>query len=170
MFKELWTLIKMLFQSKPSEAVGKDLEVIVMKHFPFAGNRYMSWCGKVITRSEKKAVIDRFLTTLAGNKSKNHEGWHVKQGIDEHGDNWLRYYLNYFWHWIKWNPLIKPAHACYYINRYECQAYAMEDYPVDWECDSRKDLKGKYSIKKAKKKYVELGSTSKAWKAYVKSL
>lgn len=170
MFKELWTLIKMLFKSKPSSILGKDLEVVVMKHFPFAGYRYMSWCGKVITRSEKKDVIERFLTTRAGQVSKTHEYGHAVQAESEHGDNWLRYYLAYFWHWIKHNPIMKPAHACYYISRYETEAYAQEEHPEYWVNYNRKNLRGKYSIKKAKKKYVELGGTSKAWKAYVKSL
>lgn len=170
MFKEFFTLIKMLFATRPSDYLGKDLEVQTMKHFPFAGNRYMAWCGKIITRGEKEAVINRFLTTKAGAKSKTHEGGHVKQAIDEHGDNWLRYYLNYFWNWIKFCPWIKPGHAAYYCNRYECQAYANDDNPEYWEHNTRIDLKGKYTIKGAKKLYKQLGGTPDAWKAYVKTL
>ena len=160
----------MLFSTRPSDCIGKEMEVVVMKHFPFEGNRYMSWCGKVITRHEKKAVIDRFLGTAGGAESKTHEGGHVKQAIDEHGDNWPRYYLNYYWNWLKWNPLGKPSHACYYCNRYEVQAYAKQHDPDYWKGNTRVDLKGKYSIKNAKKLYSKIGGTPEAWKAYVKSL
>ena len=34
---ELWRLIKMLFTTRPSDFVYKDLEVVEMKHFPFKG-------------------------------------------------------------------------------------------------------------------------------------
>ena len=172
MLKELWILIKMLFATRPSDYVYEDMEVMVMKHFPFKGSRYMCWCGKIITRNEKKAVIERFLTTKAGQESKNHEEGHKVQAILEHGDNWLRYYLNYFWHWFKHNPLIKPAHACYYCNRYEVECYAMQhDFSYfDMDNYTRKNLKGKYSIKNAKKLYKQVGGTAKAWKAYIKSL
>lgn len=130
----------------------------------------MAWCGKIITRGEKEAVIKRFLTTIAGGKSKNHEGGHVKQAIDEHDDNWPRYYINYFWNWIKHSPWMKPGHAAYYCNRYEVQAFANDDKPDYWKQNTRIDLKGKYTIKNAKKLYKKLGGTPEAWKAYIKTL
>lgn len=172
MIKELWRLIKMLFATRPSDFIYKDLEVDTMKHFPFKGSTYMLWCGKVITRKEKLDVMNRFLGTKAGRESKNHENGHKVQAILEHGDNWLRYYLNYFWHWIKHCPWIKPAHAAYYVNRYEVECYAMQhdfDY-FNLETYTRANLKGKYSIKNAKKLYKQLGGTSAAWKNYIKSL
>ena len=172
MIKELWKLIKMLFSTRPSDFIYKDLEVVTMRHFPFVGYRYMSWCGKVITRTEKEEVIKRFLTTKAGQISKTHEWGHCVQAISEHGDNWVRYYLNYLWHWFKHNPLIKPAHACYYVSRYETEAYAQEGHLEYWSLETytRKNLRGKYSIKNAKKLYKQLGGTSKAWKEYVKKI
>ena len=172
MIKELWKLIKMLLATRPSDFIYKDMEVEVMKHFPFQGSRYMCWCGKIITRDEKKAVIERFLSTQAGRESQNHEGGHKVQAISEHGDNWLRYYLNYFWHWVKHNPLVNPAHACYYCNRYEVECYAMQhDFTYfDLDTYTRKNPRGKYSIKNAKKLYKQLGGTSKAWKSYIKTL
>lgn len=170
MIKEFWTLVKMLFASKPSEARAKGkLEVMVMKHFPFSGYRYMMWCGYVITRHEKEAVIKRFLTTKSGKISETHEFGHCVQAESEHGDNWPRYYLNYFWHWVK-HGFASPFSANYYINRYECEAYAKEEYPDYWVYYTRENLFGKYSIKKAKKQYKELGGTSANWKTYVKSL
>ena len=172
MLKELWRLIVMLFATRPSDFIYKDLEVEVMNHFPFEGSRYMSWCGKIITRDEKKAVIERFLRLQAGRESKNHEGGHKVQAITEHGDNWCRYYLSYLWHWLKHCPWIAPAHAAYYCNRYEVEAYAMQhDFSYfDLENYTRKNLRGKYSIKNAKKLYKQLGGTPNAWKKYVKSL
>lgn len=170
MIKELWTLVKMLFASKPSEIIGKDLEIVTMKHFPFEGYRYMCWCGKVITRYGREEVIKRFLSTKSGKISQTHEYGHAIQAESEHGDNWLRYYLAYFWHWIKHNPLVKPASACYYLNRYECEAYAQEEHPEYWKNYNRANLRGKYSIKGAKKIYKKLGGTSDAWKKYVKNL
>ena len=172
MIKELWILVKMMFSSYPSDFVYKDLEVMTMRHFPFKGSRYMSWCGVIITREEKKAVIERFLTTKAGRRSKNHERGHCVQGISEHGDNWPRYYLNYLWHWLKHCPWVKPGHAAYYVSRYEVECYAKEDdfgY-FDLENYTRKNLRGKYSIKNAKKLYKQLGGTPTAWKEYVKTL
>lgn len=172
MIKELWILIKMLFATRPSDFIYKDMEVEVMKHFPFQGNRYMCWCGKIITRSEKKAVIDRFLNTKAGAESKNHEGGHKVQAITCHGDNWLRYYLDYYWNWFKHCPWIKPGHAAYYCNRYEVECYAMQhDFTYfDLDTYTRKNLRGKYSIKNAKNLYKHMGGTPTAWKQYVKTL
>lgn len=170
MFKELWVLVKMLFASKPSEARARGkLDIKVMKHFPFSGYRYMMWCGVVITKDEKLEVIKRFLTTKAGKVSEVHEFGHCIQAESEHGDNWIRYYLNYFWHWIKHNPLVKPASACYYVNRYECEAYAQEEHPDYWVYYTRDNLRGKYSIKDAKKIFKHLGGKNE-WKKYVKGL
>lgn len=172
MLKELWLLIKMLFATRPSDFVYKDLDIITLRHFPFSGSRYMSWCGVVITRDDRKTVIERFLKTKSGKESKNHERGHVVQGIMEHGDNWTRYYLNYFWHWLKHNPLAKPFDACYYCNRYEVECYAMQhDFTYfDLENYTRSNLKGKYTVKNAKRKFIELGGTSMAWKKYIKTL
>lgn len=172
MLRELWTLVQMLFATKPSEFMYKDLSIITMRHFPFKGYRFLSWCGIIITREEKKAVINRFLSTKAGKESIIHERGHCVQAISEHGDNWLRYYLNYFWHWLKHNPLVAPSSACYYVNRYEVECYAKQhdkDY-FNILYYTRENLRGKYSIKGAKKLYKELGGKSSTWRAYVKSI
>ena len=50
MIKELWTLAKMLFQSKPSEI--EEAKLMGMNHFPFKGYAYMMWCGKMIYRND----------------------------------------------------------------------------------------------------------------------
>lgn len=170
MIKELWVLIKMLFASRPSSILRKDLELVVMKHFPFDGYRFMSWCGKVILRQERKEVIDRFLQTKAGIVSIQHEYGHAIQAESEHGDNWIRYYLFYFLHWIKHCPWMNPSSACYYLNRYEVEAYAQEGNPKYWDNYNRDNLHGKYSIRNAKKKWKEVGGSSAEWKRYIKSL
>lgn len=170
MFNELLILAKLLFKSKPSEMLGKDLEVIIMKHFPFNGYRFMSWCGKIIIRSEKKDIINRFLITKAGHISITHEYGHMIQAESEHGDNWIRYYIAYLWHWLKHCPWIAPSSACYYLNRYECEAYAQESNLDYWRNYNRKNLRNIYTIPDAKEKWKELGGTSLQWKEYVKSL
>lgn len=159
-----------MFASKPSSIVGESLGLVVMKHFPFKNYRFMSWCGKVILRKEKEELILRFLNTRAGEDSKTHEYGHAIQAESEHGDNWLRYYLSYFWHWLKHCPWMAPSSACYYLNRYEVEAYAQESNPAYWSDYSRENLRGKYSIRKAKKKWKEVGGKAKDWKLYVKSL
>ncbi len=171
MLKELWILIKMLFTEKPSDMLKRnDLEVVVMNHFPFSDFRYMMWCGKVICRPTKQAVIHRFLSMMAGVRSCTHEHGHGIQAESEHGDNYIRYYLNYYWHWFKHIFSFVPFSACYYVNRYEVEAYAQEDNPEYWKNYNRANLRGKYSIKDARRKWKELGSKSSAWKAYVKTL
>lgn len=171
MLKELWILIRMLFTEKPSDMLNRDdLVVVVMNYFPFKSFRYMMWCGKVICRPTKEAVIHRFLSMMAGTRACTHEHGHGMQAESEHGDNYVRYYLNYYWHWFKHLFSLVPLSACYYVNRYEVEAYAQEDHPEYWRNYTRQNLRGKYTIKNARKKWKELGSKSSAWKAYVKSL
>lgn len=168
MIRELWLLIKILFASKPSDILKmKHLEIVVMKNFPFRGYRYMMWCGKIVTRSEKKAVIERFMTTVAGKRSETHEYGHALQAESEHGDNWLRYYINYYWHWLRGNPLVHPGSSAYYTNRYEMEAYGNEHRPEYWVNYNRANLRGKYTIKRRKATYREHRDH---WKEYCKSL
>lgn len=168
MIKELWTLILLLFTSKPSDILKMEhLEIIEMKYFPFSGYRYMMWCGKIITRHDKKAVIERFLNTEAGKWSETHEYGHARQAESEHGDNWIRYYLNYFWHWLKGNPFIHPGQSAYYTSRYEMEAYGNEHRPEYWKNYNRTNLRGKYTIKNRKSTYRTHRDN---WKEFCKSL
>lgn len=168
MIRELWLLVKILFASKPSDILKMEhLEIVVMKNFPFRGYRYMMWCGKIVTRSEKKAVMERFMTTAAGKRSETHEYGHALQAESEHGDNWLRYYINYYWHWLRGNPLVHPARSAYYTNRYEIEAYGNEHRPEYWVNYNRANLRGKYTIKRRKATYRE---HREHWKEYCKSL
>ena len=171
MLKELWLLVKMLFSSRPSDIIkNNEVKLVCMKNFPFKRFTFMSWCGTVIYRLENQDKIDSFLQTKAGMVSLTHEYGHAVQAESEHGDNWMRYYLSYLWHWLKHCPWVYPASACYYVNRYECEAFAKEEYPEYWKNYNRENLRMVYSIKNAKKKYKELGCTPSDWKKYVKSL
>ena len=69
MFKELWTLIKLLFNSNPRDIKG-NVEVKDMKHFPFKGYKAMSWCGY---------TIHRIGTSDIDNKTITHETIHLNQ-------------------------------------------------------------------------------------------
>ena len=169
MIKELLKLLQLLFKSRPSDVVTMpDLEVIYMKYFPLSGYRYMMWCGKVICRPEEGDVVMRFLSMLAGQRTKTHEFGHVCQAESEHGDNWLRYYASYLWHWIRHNPL---APSAYYLNRYEVEAYAQDDNPGYWSRYTRENLIGKYNMKNARKIFRQQCNCSvDEWKKYIKTL
>ena len=169
MIKELLKLVQLLFKSRPSDVIKlPDLEVIYMRHFPFTGYRYMMWCGKVICRPEEGDVMKRFFSMIAGQRSKTHEYGHVLQAESEHGDNWLRYYLSYLWHWFRHNPF---APSAYYFNRYEVEAYAQDENPDYWIDYSRDNLRGKYNIKHARKIFREQCNCSiYEWKKYIKTL
>ena len=130
----------------------------------------MCWCGKIVYRKENEEVITRFLNTESGRVKRTHEYGHVVQAVSEHGDNWLRYYLSYFWHWLKHCPWIAPSSACYYLNRYECEAYAQEDNPDYWANYNRKNLRTRYTIEDAKNVWRVLGGTSKDWKEFLKTI
>lgn len=158
MLKELYILTKLLFATRPSDYVYRDLEVITMQHFPFKGYKCLSWCGRIIKREG---------TLPMKRKDLNHEKIHVMQAI-LCNDSWMRYYLSYLWQWLK-HGITSPVSANYYINKYECEAYANEEnFTYCQDYDTR--CISKYRIKHAKKLYRQLGSTPAAWKAYVKTL
>lgn len=156
MLKEFWVLVKMFFASKPSEI--EKAKVYDMKHFPFEGYKAMSWCGYIIHRIGASAVDE---VTI------NHETIHLMQAKD--CGSWWKYYLSYLWNWIRHNPLIAPASACYYVNKFEAQAYANEDnfeYCSKWDPEAIE----KYKIDNAKDVYKRIGRTPAAWKEYIKTL
>lgn len=148
----------MLFATRPSDFVYRDLEVMEMKHFPFEGYKALSWCGKIIHRAGSSEVNP---------KTMNHEKIHVAQAMT-YNDSWVRYYLAYVWEWLR-RGLLAPMTANYYVSKFESEAYANED---NSDYCSGYDGRGlrRYSIKNAKKLYKQLGGTPKAWKEYVKSL
>lgn len=158
MVKELWRLIKMLFTTRPSDFVYKDLEVVEMKHFPFKGFKAMAWCGRIIHRTGSSEV---------NGVTMNHEKIHVAQAM-LCDDSWVKYYLAYLWEWLK-RGFLAPMSANYYCSKFESEAYANEgdfEYLYYFNIVSTE----KYNIKNAKKLYKQLGGTSNAWKSYIRSL
>lgn len=159
MIKELILLIRLMFSSRPSDFVFKDLEVLPMDHFPFIGFSAMSWCGKIIHRKGSSSV---------NAITMNHEKIHVMQACYYANDSWLVYYWLYLWEYLK-RGFFVPMTANYYCSKFESEAYANEsnmDYCEYYNLTSI----NKYSIKGAKKLYMHLGGTSTAWKEYVKLL
>ena len=168
MLKELWTLTKLLFSTRPSDHLGKDLEVMTMKHFPFKGYKWLMWCGRMISRADNAEKIQAEMMTKKFQVSMNHEKIHLMQAV-VCGDSWVKYYLRYLWEWLR-RGFLAPMSANYYISRYESEACANEEdtgYCADYD---GRNLRGKYSIRKAKKLYRQLGGTASAWKEYVKGL
>ena len=110
MIKELFQLIKMLFQPIPQ---GKTVGTIIMKHFPFSKFNAMMWCGHIIVREEHQDTITG--TTIT------HETIHLCQA--RVCGSWVKYYLSYFWNWIKHNPFVFSS---YFLNKYESEAFANE--------------------------------------------
>lgn len=162
MLKELWDLIKLLFSSNPSDI--KDLELLEMKHFPFNEYKYLCWCGRMIYRSSKKDRILSELGTLRFKTNKTHETIHLCQAQVE--GSWVKYYLKYFWEWLKGNPIISPASSAYKTIPYEIQAYANEDNP-DYINNFPADDLSRYTLKNRKKVYREHRDE---WKKFIKSL
>ena len=149
----------MLFATRPSDAVYKELEVVDMKHFPFKGYKAMAWCGKIIHRVGASDVDERTI---------RHEMIHVMQAM-YCNDSWVRYYLAYFWEWLKGGIILAPVSAAYYTSKYESEAYGNEDvadYCLNYDGSNLQ----KYVFKKRKKLYKEVGGTPKDWKNYIKSL
>ena len=149
----------MLFATRPSDFIYKDMEVITMEHFPFKGYKAMSWCGKIIHRKGVGEV---------DSKTLNHESIHVLQACYYAGDSWTKYYIMYLWEWLRYG-FIAPISANYYVSKWESQAYAHED-DVNYCLEFVEDDIDKYSVKRAKKKWRELGGTSRDWKSYIKTL
>ena len=158
MIKELWTLVKMLFASRPSDYAYRNLEVVEMKHFPFKGYKALAWCGKIIHREGGGEVSDTTMT---------HEMIHVVQAM-ACNDSWTRYYLAYFWEWIR-RGFLSPMSANYYVSKFESEAYANEDSPNYLKYYLPFNVE-KYTIKNAKKVWREVGGSPEKWKAFVKTL
>ena len=97
MIKELWTLAKMLFVSRPSEI--EEVKLMGMNHFPFKGYAYIMWCGKMIYRNDRYDTRRKEWITKKYNVSKNHETIHLMQA--KMCGSWAKYYLRYLWEWLK---------------------------------------------------------------------
>lgn len=159
MMKELWILVRLLFGSRPSDYIGCELNMEEWKHFPFDKKKCMTWCGIIIKREDSLPLTD---------ERKNHEKIHIMQAM-MCDDSWVRYYINYFWNWVKHCPWVSPSSACYYLNKYESEAFVHEQDFSYCEGYDGSNL-DKYDIDNAKKKWKELGGTKAAWIKYIKNV
>lgn len=163
-FKETFTLIRLLFTSRP-KAVNEP-ELLQMKYYPARGYKYMMWCGKMIYRSEYADRILGEVGTKTYERSKNHETIHLRQAQIK--GSWFSYYISYLYEWIKGNPFTSPYKSAYYTIPYEMEAYANEDdhtYPDDYD-GSKLHF---YDITSRKKTYKKYGD-SYTWKIRLKEL
>ena len=163
MIKELWTLAKMLFVSRPSEI--EEVKLMGMNHFPFKGYAYIMWCGKMIYRNDRYDTRRKEWITKKYKVSKNHETIHLMQA--KMCGSWAKYYLRYLWEWLK-PGFMAPLKANYYTLKYEAEAYANEenfDYPKQYDGSNL----GKYTFASRKKLFKKYGSVQ-MWKAYLKTL
>lgn len=165
MLKELWKLIKMLFATKPNDV--ENVELLGMNHFPFSGYKYMMWCGKMIYRNDTLKKRQKEWKTKSFKVSKNHETIHLVQA--KQCGSWWKYYLKYFWEWIKGNPIIHPASSAYYTIPFESEAYANDDDFVYCSNYDGSNL-SKYTFKDRKDLYRSFGCSSKKFKEWLKTL
>ena len=91
MIKELWTLAKMLFVSRPSEI--EEVKLMGMEHFPSEGKDYMSWCGHLIYRKDQLAVRRKEWITKEYKQRKEIENY-LLDSAKESG-SWIKFY----WQW-----------------------------------------------------------------------
>ena len=109
MIKELWTLIKMLFRSKPGET--KELKLMGMDHFPFKGFSYVCWCGKMIYRNDMYDIRRKEWISKEYKVKKTHETIHLMQS--KLYGSWAKYYWRYFCEWLKGGIIMAPVAAAY---------------------------------------------------------
>ena len=91
MIKELWTLAKMLFATKPSEI--EEVKLMGMDHFPSEGKDYMSWCGHLIYRKDQLIVRRKEWITKEYKQRKEIENY-LLDSAKESG-SWIKFY----WQW-----------------------------------------------------------------------
>ena len=91
MIKELWTLGKMLFATKPSEI--EEVKLMGMDHFPSEGKDYMSWCGHLIYRKDQLAVRRKGWITKEYKERKQIENY--KLCMAKYSGSWIKFY----WQW-----------------------------------------------------------------------
>ena len=165
MIKELWTLAKMLFQSKPNEI--EEVKLMGMDHFPFKGYAYVMWCGKMIYRNDMYDVRRKEWITKKYKESKNEENIHLAQA--KLCGSWVKYYWRYFCEWLKGGIIMAPVSSAYFTIPYEVEAKANNtnfDYPKNYDGSNL----AKYTLKNRKKLYKKVGGTKKDWIAYIRTL
>ena len=165
MIKELWTLAKMLFATKPSEI--EEVKLMGMNHIPFKGYAYTMWCGKMIYRNDMYDIRRKEWISKEYKVKKTHETIHLMQA-KQYG-SWAKYYWKYFCEWLKGGIIMAPVSAAYRTIPFEVEAKANEDNP-----NYPKNYTGEhlptYTFKNRKKMYKEVGGTKETWYSYVKTL
>lgn len=119
MIKELILLIKLLFSSNAPK--NAKAEFLTTKYFPPKGFLYLMWCGKLVHRRENIRTIG-CLSSKQKEILLHHEQIHIDQATTL--GSWFKYYLAYFWEWLKGISFRKKS--AYYTNRFEVEAYAKE--------------------------------------------
>lgn len=158
MLKELWTLLRMLFVSKP-----ENFEKVVwmeMRHFPFKGYVCMMWCGRFILRKDEIGLLTCEQVELIC----NHENIHLAQA--KVCGSWIKYYCKYIIEWVKGNPFNASA---YITNPYECEAYANETNTAYAENYDGSSLV-KYRFKNRDKLYRGAGNTHTSWINHIRRI
>lgn len=164
--KELFQLTRMLFTSKPGDFGTPQL--LAMKHYPFKGNRFMMWCGRMIYRADNAGKIEKYMQTYAYVETFTHETIHLRQA--QKAGSWVKYYWKYFCEWIKGNPVIAPASSAYYTIPYEMEAYANQHNP-DYAARYTGEFLHCYDIRKHRKQiYRSYGRPSNEWLKYLRSI
>lgn len=161
-FKEIFTLAKLLFVSRPKD---KDsLELMQMRHFPSRGYLFLMWCGKMVYRADNADYVRATFGTEAFRQSMTHETIHLLQA-QRHG-SWVAFYLRYVWEWVKGNPFTAPSISAYYTSPYEMEAYGNEYDRAYAENYDGSHLRH-YDIKHRKATYR---AHRAAWRAYCRSI
>ena len=91
MIKELWTLAKMFFATKPNEI--EEVKLMGMDHFPSEDKDYMSWCGHLIYRKDQLTVRRKEWITKEYKQRKEIENY-LLDSAKESG-SWIKFY----WQW-----------------------------------------------------------------------
>lgn len=165
MIKELWTLAKMLFASKPSEI--EEMKLMGMNHIPFKGNAYIMWCGKMIYRNDMYDIRRKEWISKEYKVKKTHETIHLMQA--KLYGSWAKYYWRYFCEWLKGGIIMAPVSAAYRTIPFEVEAKANEDNP-NYPKNYTGEHLPKYTFDNRKKLYKKVGGTKDKWIAYVKTL
>ena len=163
-FKELWTLGKVMFKSKPKD--HDTLTFMPMSHFPFKGYSFMMWCGNLVYREKKQDWVDEYFKTKRGINTMRHETIHLKQA--QIRGTWWKYYMRYIKEWFKGNPFFFPRESAYYTIPFEMEAYANEDkegYEINY--DGSNLAKYTFTKKERKEMYKKHNAL---WKEYVKTI
>lgn len=165
MFRDLWTLIKMLFKSDPSEI--NTVELMEMEYFPFKRYSYMMWCGKMIYRKDDLANRKKEWSTNSFRYIMNHENIHLMQA--KVCGSWVRYYWRYCIEWLKGNPIFGKASVAYITNPFESEAYVNEKDLHYCNVYEGSNLL-KYDFSKRQKVYANAGGTASSWVKYLKRI